>query len=101
MKKTIFAAAFAALTFATSASAELVTTTTCGRSGYRSHSCVTSSAFVTHAPIEQRTEAEIEKFNSDWDRYCKPQRGAPDRYGVVRMIYAHPDCEFGATGDRR
>lgn len=97
MKKTIFAAAFAALTFATSASAELVTTTTCGRSGYRSHSCVTSSAFVTHAPIEQRTEAEIEKFNRDWEAHCQPKRGVPDQYGVTRMVYAHAGCEFGAT----
>lgn len=99
MKTTVIAAALLAAT-TLSASADYSSSTTCGRTYLGKYECHSNfrRAPVASGPVELRTTDEIEKFNAEWDYYCRPQRAAPDQYGVVRMIYAHPGCEFGATG---
>lgn len=101
--KTIVIAALAALLSTTAAHADYQSRTTCGRTYLGKYECTSTFTHrnVTSGPLELRTSEEIEKFNVEWENYCKPQRGAPDRYGVVRVTYAHPGCEFGATGSFR
>lgn len=91
MKNFLIAAAL--LAAATSANADTSVNTTCNSAG-----CSTTVRDLTIANTELRTPQEIEQFNLDWEEYCKPQRRAPDMYGAIRMVYAHPGCEFGATG---
>lgn len=95
--KTIAIAAVAAL-LTTAAQAE-TSTTSCGRTYMDKYECTTTvrRAPRPSGPVEMLTKEEVEAFNSAWDAYCQPKRGAPNRYGVVHLIYAHPGCEFGAT----
>lgn len=96
MLKHLFIAAAFLVSFNATAPADVVTSTVCGKY-VGSYRCVTRSGVVENVPVEQRTQEEIEQFNRDWEAFCQPQRTAPDQYGVIRMIYAHPGCEFGRT----
>lgn len=97
MTKTILVAALAALV-STSALADHVSRTTCGRTYMGRYEC--SSTFTRTSPVgpkaaDMRTREEIQAEDDAWVAYCQPRRGPPDKYGVVRLIYAHPGCDLG------
>ena len=100
MTKILIAAAAAALVAsAIPAQADYQSRTTCGRTYLGKYECTSSFGRQTlrSGPVELRTNAEIQEEEDRWVAYCKPRRGPPDQYGVVRMLYAHPGCEFGAV----
>lgn len=100
MKRIVLSIALA-LGMTAAAHADYVSRTTCGRTYMGKYEC--SSTFSRGpqftGPVELRTPEEIKEEEERWVAYCKPTRGQPDQYGVVRMVYAHKGCEFGATGD--
>lgn len=101
MKRIVLSIAFA-LSMPAAAHADFASRTTCGRTYMGKYECssVVSRGPQYTGPVELRTPQEIKDEEDRWIAYCQPKRGAPDEYGVVRMIYAHKGCEFGATGPR-
>ena len=50
------------------------------------------------AAIPEEMSPEAQERDKKWLERCKPQ-GRQDAYGVTRLRYAKPGCEFGKTED--
>jgi hypothetical protein len=66
-----------------------------GNSSYN-YTCRTT--VTEDQPRDYAREAELERLRNaqiaKWEAFCKPVRNY-DRYGVIRLSYARPGCEFG------
>jgi hypothetical protein len=66
---------------------------------YGSSSCRTVG--TAEAPSRDRAQEtadleEREERISAWEAFCRPMR-TEDKFGVVRLVYAHANCDFGRT----
>lgn len=52
----------------------------------------------TLAANPEEMSPEAQERDKKWLERCKPQ-GRQDEYGVTRLRYARPGCEFGKTED--
>ncbi len=89
-------AAIALLVLSTAAQADQ-NTTFCSQ-GVAGSECATPRSVSSPAPLTlkeaARIAAEEAAADAKWLAFCKPTRRY-DEYGLTRLAYAQPGCEFG------
>jgi hypothetical protein len=57
---------------------------------------VDASPRVIEVPASGEPEDVVAARIRKWEAFCQP-KPVTDRYGVDRLTYAHPGCEFGRS----
>lgn len=59
-------------------------------------SVCTTTEIADPRPMTEEEFAAVKAEDEKWFAFCKPV-GEPDRFGVIRLRYAHEGCEFGRS----
>jgi hypothetical protein len=91
---------FVALIIASGTAQAWEVRTTCWSSRFYSTSSCRTVGIDEPAPRDYAQEAEDLKLKQErirkWESFCKPA-SVQDKFGVVRLVYAHENCDLGRS----